>query len=90
MSLNSPNSARDVERLHEKEQHEEFLRQQERNFDKNAMLETINQLKIQNEKADQMLKDAQKTNKKMLFWTIICAVSAVVSAGAAIIAAILK
>ena len=41
MILNSPTSARDVERLHEKEQHEEFLRQQDRNFDKSTALETI-------------------------------------------------
>ena len=90
MSLNSPTSARDVERLHDKEQHEEFLRQQERNFDKNTALEMIKLQRIQVEKTEQMLKDTKKTNKRMLFWTIVCAVAGILSALVAIIVAIVK
>lgn len=90
MSLNSPTSARDVERLREKEQHEEFLRQQDRNFDNSTALETIRLQRIQIEKTEQMLEDTKKTNKRMLFWTIVCAVAGILSALVAIIVAIVK
>lgn len=90
MSLNSPTSAREVEVLHDKEQHEEFLRQQERNFDKNAALEMLKLQRIQIERTEQMLEDTKKTNQKMLFWTIVCAVAGILSALVAIILAIVK
>ena len=97
MPDNIPSSACAAYNASKKEEAEKELQRREREFDKRALLEIIDQLRLQNAQLEKQNKESKielekshKQNKTMMIWTIICAVAAVGSLIAAIVIAIVK
>ena len=95
MFANNLNSARAVAADHEKNLHEENKLLQEKNFDRDLNIRMLNELHIQNiqlEKQNKEIKNnllkSEKYNKVMLIIAIASFVMTVVSAIAAVIAAL--
>ena len=92
---NSINSAEAYYRAVANQAEKDFRQTQERNFDKEALLTIIDELKNQNnllqtqiEDDKKQLEKTEKTNKKLLFWAIFSAIIAVGSLIAMVLIAI--